>query len=149
MYNRFTTFWKYRVITRFFIPFALFLFVSCSPKEVTIAFNDLDDTFSFSNKTRVIITLGDPHPNHLLIYSPEGYIYYFYKTKGVFDEITFKKELVVDPLSFKGIRYDENTGERIEEKVFTTPGLYSLYFANNTETEPENTFFRERNITFK
>jgi hypothetical protein len=137
------------VIFRFFVPFALFLFVSCSPKEVTIAFRDIDESFSFSNNTRVRIKLGDPHPNHLLIYSPEGYIYYFMKAKGASDEVIFKKELVLDPLSFKGIRYDENTGEQIEEKVFTTPGKYILYFANNTETESENTFFLERSITFE
>jgi len=74
------TFWRYRMITRFFIPFVLFLFVSCSPKEITIPFLDIDESFSFNSKTRLINTLGDPHPNHLLIYSPEGYVYYFMKT---------------------------------------------------------------------
>jgi hypothetical protein len=137
------------VITRFFIPFALFLSVSCSPKEVTIDFLDIDDSFSFNNNTRLIIKLGDPHPNHLLIYSPKGYIYYFFNTKDAFDEVIFKNELVLDPLSFKGIRFDENTGEQIEELVFKTQGEYRLYFANNTETESENTFSLERSITFK
>ena len=147
--HRCTTFWRYRVISRLFIPFALFLFVSCSPKEVTIAFLDIDDSFSLSSNTRLIIKLGDPHPNHLLIYSPKRYVYYFLKTKGESDELIFKKELVLDPLTFKGIRYDENTGEQIEEIVFTTPGKYRLYFTNNTETEPGNTFSLERSITFK
>ena len=133
----------------FYIHFALILFISCSPKEVTLAFLDIDDSFSFSSNTRLIIKLEDPHPNHLLIYSPEGYVYYFLKTKGLFDEVIFKKEFVLDPLSFKGIRFDENTGEQIEEIVFTTPGKYKLYFANNTETEPDNTFSLERSITFK
>ena len=137
------------MITRFFITFALFLSVGCSPKEVTIDFLDLDDSFSFNSNTRLIIKLGDPHPNHLLIYSPKGYVYYFFKTKDVFDEVIFKKEFVIDPMSFKGIRFDEETGEPIEEIVFKTKGKYSLYFANNTETEPENTFFIERSITFK
>jgi hypothetical protein len=135
--------------SRFIIAFMLFLFVNCSPKEVTIAFLDINDSFSFSSKTRLVIQLGDPHPNHLLIYSPEEHVYYFYKTKDSFDEIVFKKELVIDPLIFKGIRYDETTGEEIEEIVFTTPGKYNLYFANNTETEPENTFCFERSINFK
>jgi len=147
--NRFTTFWRYRVITRFFFPFALFLFVNCSTKEVTIAFLDIDDSFSFRSDTKLIIKLGDPHPNHLLIISPEGYVYYFLNTQSEFDEVKFKRELVLDPLSFKGIRFDENTGEQIEEIVFTRPGEYILYFANNTETEPENTFSLERRINFK
>ena len=137
------------MIMKSFIPFVLFLLVSCSPKEVTIDFLDIDNSFSFSSNTRLIIKLEDPHPNHLLIYSPKGYVYYFFKTKGVFDEVIFKKDLVIDPLSFTGIRFDENTGEQIQELVFTTHGKYSLYFANNTETEPENTFFVERSITFK
>lgn len=137
------------MIIRILIPIALFLFVSCSPKEVTISFLDIDDLFSFSSNTRLIIKLGDPHPNHLLIYSPEGYVYYFLKTQSEFDEVIFKKELVLDPLSFKGIRFDENTGEQIKEIVFTTPGKYRLYFANNTETELENTFSLERSIIFK
>ena len=127
----------------------MFLFVSCSPKEVTISFHDIDDLFSFSSNTRLIIKLGDPHPNHLLIYSPEGYVYYFMKTHREYAEVIFKKELVLDPLNFKGIRFDENTGEQIEEIVFTTPGKYILYFANNTETETENTFSLERSIIFK
>jgi hypothetical protein len=85
-----------------------------------------------------------------MIISPEDYVYYFYEKGSANDEeIIFKKELVLDPLHFKGIRYDENKGEQIEEKVFTIPGKYILYFADNTETEPENTFFRERTITFK
>lgn len=137
------------MITRLIIPCTIFLFVSCSPKEATIAFLDINDSFSFDQNTRLIIKLGDPHPNHLLIYSPEGYVYYFFKTKGEFDEVIYKKEFVIDPLCFKGIRFDEDTGDRIEEFVFTKPGKYKLYFANNTETEPENTFFYERSITFK
>ena len=137
------------MISWFFIAFSLLLISNCSPKEITVAFLDLDDSFSFSSNTRLIIQLGDPHPNHLQINSPEGYVYYFLKTKSLFDEVIFKKELVIDPLNFKGIRFDEITGEEIEEIVFTTPGKYRLYFANNTETEPENTFFLERSITFK
>jgi hypothetical protein len=137
------------MISKFFIACTLFLFVSCSQKEVNIAFVEIDDSFSFSSNSRLIIELVDPHPNHLLINSPEGYVYYFLKTKDLFDEVIFKNELVIDPLSFKGIRFDENTGEEIEEIVFTTPGKYKIYFANNTETEPENTFSLERSITFK
>lgn len=137
------------MISKFFIACTLFLFVSCSQKEVNIAFVEIDDSFSFSSNSRLIIELVDPHPNHLLINSPEGYVYYFLKTKDLFDEVIFKNELLIDPLSFKGIRFDENTGEEIEEIVFTTPGKYKLYFANNTETEPENTFSLERSITFK
>jgi hypothetical protein len=123
--------------------------VGCAPKEVTIAFLDIDESFSFNRNTRLQITLGGPHPEHLLIYSPEGYIYYFMKTEDPSEEIIFEKELVLNPVKFKGIRYDENTGEQIEEIVFTTPGKYVLYFANNTETESENTFHLERSITFK
>ena len=134
---------------RFFFSFTLFLFVCCSPKVVTIAFLDIDDSLSFNRDTRLIIKLGDPHPNHLLIISPEGNVYYFYKTKDGSDEVVFSKELVIDPTSFKGIRYDETTGYQIEEIVFRTPGYYILYFANNTETEPENTFSFERRITFQ
>lgn len=137
------------MISRFYITCSLLLFVNCSPKEVTIAFIDIDDSFSFNSNTRLIIKLGDPHPNHLLVYSPEGYVYYFVKSKGLFDENIFKTELVIDPMIFKGIRYNENTGEKIEELVFATPGTYQLYFANNTETEPENTFSLERSIIFK
>ena len=137
------------MIHRFFFTFVLFLFVSCSQKEVIIAFNDIDDSFSFDRDTRLIIKLSDTHPDHLLIYSPEGYIYYFLSDKDADDELIFGKELTIDPLIFKGVRYDANTGEPIEELVFTTPGKYELYFANNTETEPENTFFRERRIAFR
>jgi hypothetical protein len=144
-----TTFWKYLVIARSLFLFALLSF-SCTTKEVTVAFNDIDDSFSFSSHNRLLIKLEEPHPDHLLIISPEEYVYYFYQTGSAYDEeIIFKKDLVLDPLNFKGIRYDENTGERIEEKVFTTPGKYILYFADNTETEPENTFFREKVITFR
>ena len=137
------------MITRILISITFFLLVSCSQKEVTIAFRDIDDSFSFCSKVRLIIKLGDSHPSHLLIYSPEGYIFYFLNTNGAGDEVIFKNELVLDPLKLKGIRYDENTAEQIEEVVFTTPGEYILYFADNTETEPENTFSLERRIIFE
>lgn len=117
--------------------------------EVSIAFRDIDDSFSFNSYTRLIIKLGDLHPDHLLIFSPEGYVYYFLNTTEAGDEVTFKNELLIDPTEFKGIRYDEDTGEQIEENVFKLPGKYILYFANNTETEPENTFSLEKSIRFE
>lgn len=145
----FKKFLESKVIARFILLLVLLSF-SCSTNQVTIAFNDLEDSFSFNSDTRLTIILGDPHPDHLLIFSPEDYVYYFYETGNTCcEEIIFKRELVLDPLNFKGSRYDENTGEQVEEKVFSTPGKYILYFANNTETEPENTFFRERTITFR
>lgn len=137
------------MISRLFIACTLLFIVNCSPTEVSISFLDIDDSFSFSSNTRLIIQLGDPHPNHLLVYSPDGYVYYFLKKKSFSDEVIFKKELVIDPCNFKGLRFDENTGEKIEEIVFTTPGKYKLYFANNTETELENTFSLEGSITFE
>ena len=145
---RYTTFWKSHLIARFLFSFLLLCF-SCSTNQFTIAFNEIDDSFSFNSNTRIIIKLKDPHPDHLLIFSPEEYVYYFYEKGSAHQEIIFKNELVIDPSNFKGIRYDENTGEEIEEIVFKIQGEYNLYFANNTETEPENTFFRERIIIFK
>ena len=145
----FTKFLKSQMVARFFLLLVLLLSFNCSTNKVTIPFNDIDDSFSFSSDTKLTIKLGDTHPDHLLIFSPEEYVYYFYETGNVYEEIVFKRELVLDPSNFKGIRYDENTGEKVEELVFSTPGKYILYFANNTETEPENTFFRERTITFR
>lgn len=148
--GHFSTCSMYQLIVRFFFLLILVLSFSCSRKVVVVAFLDIDDTFSFSSDDKLIIKLKDPHPDHLLIFSPQDYVYYFYETGNAYDEeIIFRKELVLDPLNFKGTRYDENTGEVIEELVFTTPGEYTLYFANNTETEPDNTFFRERIITFR
>lgn len=150
MKNRFSIIRIYYLITGSFFILVLLFSSSCSTKEVIVAFNDIDDSFSFSSDTKLVIILGDPHPDHLLIISPEEYVYYFYEKGSANDEeIIFKKNLVLDPLQFKGIRYDEKNGEQVEENVFTTPGKYILYFANNTETEPDNTFFRERTITFK
>ena len=144
----YSTFRKSRIIAKFLFLLIILSF-SCTTKQVTIAFNEIDDSFSFNSNTRIIIKLKDTHPDHLLIYSPEEHVFYFYKNSSAYEEIIFEKELVIDPSNFKGIRYDENTGEQIEEIVFKTPGKYNLYFANNTETEPENTFFRERTIIFK
>lgn len=114
-----------------------------------IAFHDIDDSFSFNSNTRLTITPKDPHPDHLLIYSPEGYIYYFLKSTQGSEEVIFKEKLFLDPLDFKGINFDENTGEQIEELVFTSPGKYILYFANNTETDSENTFYLGKSITLR
>jgi len=143
------TFQRAFLLIGIYIPFIVLLLASCSSKELTVAFRDIDSTFSFSSTTRLTIVLKEPHPKHLLIYSPEEYVYYFMNSKREFDEIIFKDKLVIDPLNFKGIRYDEHSGEPIEELVFTTPGEYLLYFADNTETEPDNTFFTERSIRFK
>ena len=59
-----------------------------------------------------------------MIYSPEGFVYYFLKSKDDIGEVVFEKELSVDPVNFKGIMFDEKTGEQIDELVFTTPGKY-------------------------
>ncbi len=143
------TFWRYRVIGILTIPFALIWFVNCSTKTFTVAFRDIDDSFSFGHDTRLIVKLGNSHPDHLLIFSPEGYVYYFYYKTDINEEVVFENELFIDPKRFKGTRHEEYTGEQIEEVVFSTPGKYVLYFADNTETEPENTFSLERSITFE
>jgi hypothetical protein len=76
-YTSYTTSWMQQIISRFNIIFTLFIFACCSPNEVTIAFLDIDDSFTFSSNTRLIIQLGDPHPNNLMINSPEGNVYFF------------------------------------------------------------------------
>lgn len=40
-------------------------------------------------------------------------------------------------------------GKKTEKKVFSVPGDYMIYMADNLETEPENTFYLTTTINYK
>ena len=56
-------------------------------------------------------------------------------------------KLNVDKL--KGIYWNPDTGKPKKVLVFTMKGKYLIWFADNLETEPENTFFLEETVFFK
>lgn len=39
--------------------------------------------------------------------------------------------------------------KRVTDLIFKTPGIYLIYFADNLETEPENTFSLQESIKFE
>ena len=61
-----------------------------------------------------------------------------------FDQIE-TMEFEVETL--KGVTWRDSA--RVTERVFTTPGDYLVYFADNLETEPENTFSFQASVRYR
>ena len=83
---------------------------------------------------------GDgPNPRYLALNTPAGWRYLNYPPAGAqltpytADTHTLTLELATQ----KAVRYVD--GQRETVKAFAQPGDYRLVFADNTETEPENT----------
>lgn len=92
----------------------------------------------------VVVTMGVPHPNHALIYRPDGETVwlqtaseYLHKQVPNFDEL---RTWVISSQSQGTVWVD---GKATVQPIIKGKGRYHLYIAENTETEPENTYFIE------
>ena len=99
-----------------------------------------------------IITLPKAHPVNMSIRDPMGEWYWVqYASENIkfMPEAEFKQatKITIAPAHLKGITWLE--GKRVDELVFKYAGEYLIYFANNLETEPENTFYLMGTVTVK
>ena len=54
----------------------------------------------------------------------------------------------IDTSLLKGVTWDEN-GNPLQQRIFVGKGRYTLYFADNLWTEPDNTFFIQRHVELR
>ena len=109
-----------------------------------INFEDWKDPVKLKNNETLTIVFNTPHPKYLAIQNENGRWYYFHNNSD--SDIILKDEYKVNPEYLIGTYYED--GERFEQIVFSKSGKYILYFADNLETEPENTFSMEKYIEY-
>ena len=63
------------------------------------------------------------------------------------DEYAKARRIEISPSKLIGISWIE--GKKVEGSVFSQPGEYLIYMADNLETEPENTFHFMGTVLFK
>lgn len=120
--------------------FVLFLLSACT-SALSSKSNSLRITKLDSDK--IIVSLPEEHPKSFSIRNPNGSWFVLEDPdEGIHfsPEVDFNtvSELTIDTGSLKGVVWEN--GIRSDKKVFSVEGNYLLYFANNLETEPENTF---------
>lgn len=100
------------------------------------------------------LTLRFPHkhPASLAIEDP-GHVWYVIHEAGVNTSLmTDKKYRYSTSITFQiatltGVTWVD--GKQVRRKVFSRPGKYTIYMADNLETEPENTFFLMKTLIYK
>ena len=92
----------------------------------------------------VSIRMATPHPGEALIHRPGGEVVWLQMPDGLAHKQLNNFEnlgnWIIDSESL-GTVYVDGTPEI--QAIFDTTGRYHLYIAENTETEPDNTYFIE------
>lgn len=104
------------------------------------------------NKGILRIHLPENRPKCLAIQSPNGEWYVLQDSEESIEimpqerfDLTKEMEFKINEL--KGVTWKES--KKVDELIFKTSGNYLIYFADNLETEPENTFTLQETISFK
>lgn len=84
----------------------------------------------------VVVTMAVPHPGRALLYRPNGEVVYLDMEAG----FEMRTEWRLTPATV-GTVY--RAGAAVREPALSGAGRYKLAFAENPETEPENTDYRE------
>ncbi len=90
------------------------------------------------------ITLPREHPSKMSIRDPKGIWHWvqdveeeiFFLPSSEFERAT---KIIISPLQVRGVSWVD--GKKVDGLVFNYSGEYLVYFADNLETEPENTFY--------
>ena len=124
-----------------------FSFTACSvtkhpptqgnPSQFTISPNEISTNQAFT------ITIPDLHPSSMSIRDPKGTWHVIHNSgENIFilpqEEYVKARKIEISPSELTGITWIE--GKKVEGLVFSLPGEYLIYMADNLETEPENTF---------
>lgn len=109
------------------------------PKVVTA--NDVI-TISFPRNRPKKMSIRSPSNEWYVVHEKSEKIYLLPKNNS--SKITSVQKKVSE---INGVKWDD--GKRVVEPVFSAPGEYLFYMADNLETEPENTFHLMRTVTYR
>lgn len=111
---------------------------------------DVDETAL--ERGLLVIHLPRERPRNLAIRTPAGEWFILQESTEsieIMPQVRFetmkKMEFEIDKL--KAVTWRDSI--RVTDLVFTTAGEYLVYFADNLETEPENTFSFQQTIRYK
>ena len=103
-----------------------------------------------TGKSTIIVTMKTPHPNHALVYRPDGEVVWLQ---------TSPEYIHIQIPNFSGrkiwkISSDSKgtvwvNGKATVQPILKGRGKYHLYIADNVETEPDNTYFIECYFTIE
>lgn len=137
---------------------ALVFFLFCIPVLADTSSQGKDHIFKcvpskFTLNDRITITIPKPHPKSWAIKNPQGDWIYLQdsreKSMTLSNMYSPKKFELLTVISVQ-VRKLKGTiwknGKPLVVEVFEKPGTYLLYFADNLETEPDNTFFLQQKI---
>lgn len=105
-----------------------------------------------SKNDTVKLTFPVSHPQNIAIKSPAGEWYTIHgESESILlmpdSEFKSATSIQLHLSSVMGTKWVE--GRAVNEAVFTEPGSYIIYMADNLETDPENTFFISNTIELK
>ncbi len=97
-----------------------------------------------SHDQKFTITLPREHPSKMSIRDPKGVWHWVHNVEEEiyflpsveFEEAT---KFIISPSKIRGVSWIN--GKKVDSLIFNYPGEYLVYFADNLETEPENTFY--------
>lgn len=99
--------------------------------------------------TLVTISLPDKHPAYMAVQTPHHeWIYIVDKSTNFsfFKDFSLRSSFTFNAEDLQGIEF--KNGKEVISKVFVEKGDYLFYFADNIETEPENTFSLSYSIKY-
>ncbi len=124
------------------------LLSSCTATVDDITSNDTPGVFSIIPKEISLekifsINIPERHPSKISVRTPSNEWYVIHDlSEKVFvlpaEEYISTKRIDILPSHLMGVTWKD--GKRVVGMVFSRPGEYLIYMADNLETEPENTF---------
>lgn len=134
------------------------LLAGCTPEGQTNISNNQKTTGLTLSSNQVTISdtlvLNFPqhHPARLAVKDPSGDFIILHDEGLITRLMPHEKYLQATEISLKisdaiGVTWVD--GKQVEKKVFSLPGEYMIYMADNLETEPENTFYLTSTVSYK
>lgn len=141
--------------TNFLILLFIPLIYSCSSDNSSEKKTRTDKAFyiekSLVKKGLLRIHVPEKRPKNLAIQDPNGA---WFVLQDSDDKIETMPQEEFDSINIMEFETDKLKGvtwinaNKVNKLIFTSQGKYLIYFADNLETEPENTFSLQENIVF-
>ena len=105
-----------------------------------------------TSSDKLVLHYPKKHPSKLAIQDP-NLVWYVIQEAGTATSLMSDSQfsdstsLAMQIDKVTGITWVD--GEKVQKKVFSVPGKYLIYMADNLETEPENTFYFSTTLIYK